>query len=362
MDTYLSKIQITNFRNLQSIPLVFSKKINCIFGLNGNGKTNLLEAIYFLTNKKSFKKKTKFPQLLSMDCEKAEIYFNSLYHQEEDHTLSGKINDLKSEWYLDNKIYKSKPKIKSVFINPFDSFQFHNSSSFRRKLMDDLFSLLSDKYKKILSNYNNSLKFRNSLLQKKPTKYIEQINALDEQFILLNIEILKMRVEFLNNLNDIISKTFKDIFSEEHHLSLKYETKFEINFESVKRILKENFQKDLILGNTSYSSHRDDYIFIFDGFNSYEYCSLGQQKMSFLSLLFAYIELFRYKLISYPLVLIDDVSGELDSVRWGNLISYLDLKNFQVFITTANENFKSELLKLQGVKNFLIENGEIKEF
>jgi DNA replication and repair protein RecF len=81
--------------------------------------------------------------------------------------------------------------------------------------------------------------------------------------------------------------------------------------------------------------------------------------MSFLSLIFAYIELFRYKFSSYPIVLIDDVSGELDQKRWKNLINYLELKKFQVMITTANENFKNELEKIPNSNKLNVVNGSI---
>jgi DNA replication and repair protein RecF len=111
---------------------------------------------------------------------------------------------------------------------------------------------------------------------------------------------------------------------------------------------------------TQVGIHRDDFIFSFNGLNAFEFCSLGQQKMAFLSLIFAYIELFRYKFSSYPIVLIDDVSGELDSRRWKNLIEYLETKNFQVLITTANENFGKELERIPNSKKFFIEHGGLK--
>jgi DNA replication and repair protein RecF len=116
---------------------------------------------------------------------------------------------------------------------------------------------------------------------------------------------------------------------------------------------------DLKAGVTQVGIHRDDFIFSFDGLNAFEFCSLGQQKMAFLSLIFAYIELFRYKFTSYPIVLIDDVSGELDSQRWKNLVQYLETKNFQVLITTANENFGKELEKIPASKKFYIEHGQL---
>ena len=133
-----------------------------------------------------------------------------------------------------------------------------------------------------------------------------------------------------------------------------------LSIEEIKSFYENSLEKDEIIQKTQYGIHRDDYTFHFDGFNSFEYCSLGQQKMSFLSLIFAYIELFRYKFNSYPIVLIDDVSGELDGRRWKNLINYLIKKNFQVMITTANENFRKELESIKESTKFYIENGYVK--
>jgi DNA replication and repair protein RecF len=81
--------------------------------------------------------------------------------------------------------------------------------------------------------------------------------------------------------------------------------------------------------------------------------------MSYLSLLFAYIELFRYKYSSYPIVLIDDVSGELDQHRWRRLVEYLEKSQFQVLVTTANEKFKEELERIEGANKIHIKNGSI---
>jgi DNA replication and repair protein RecF len=169
-----------------------------------------------------------------------------------------------------------------------------------------------------------------------------------------------MRKNLLGELNEYIGKTFKDIFDESHELELEIDSKFS-NFtpEDIAEFYRNSLEKDLVIGHTSSGAHRDDYTFHFDGYNSYEYCSLGQQKMSFLSLLFAYIELFRYKFKTYPIVLIDDVSGELDQRRWIKLINFLENNNFQVLITTANENFKTELEKIQDAQKIFIHDGRI---
>ena len=358
---YLKKLQVENFRNLDRNIVEFSNGINCIFGNNGNGKTNLLEAIYYLSNRKSFRKNTSFPQIISVESEQAEIIFSSLFEKEGNLIpYSGKISSLRNEWYLENKPTKSKLDLKIIFINPFDSYAFHTTSSFRRNWIDTHLSYLSKEYKSTLSKFNTSLRFRNSLLSKKPQNYLEQIKANNPQLAEYSFKIIKHRKQFLKELKDYCMITFRIIFDESHELEIELETKFNgFSQSQIQEYYDESIQKDLIIGHTRGGVHRDDYMFHFDGYNSYEYCSLGQQKMSFLSLLFAYIELFRYKFNAYPMVLIDDVSGELDERRWKNLISYLQAKKFQVLITTANENFKKELEKIDEAKKIFINDGVI---
>ncbi len=358
---FLNKLQINNFRNLSNQYIEFSNGINCIFGNNGNGKTNLLEAVYYLINRKSFRKNVGFQQLISVESEKPEILFSAAIDEDGSyHSYSGKIESLKSTWYYDSQPVKKKLPLETVFINPFDSYAFHTSSSFRRNWIDSYLSILSIEYKRSLKNFNTSLKFRNNLLSKKPNNFKEQIIANNKQLAMYSIEVRDRRKQFLEELKSYCKLTFKIIFNETHNLELVLSSKLDsFSQEEIEDFYNNSIEKDAIIGHTTTGVHRDDYEFIFDGYNSYEYCSLGQQKMSFLSLLFAYIELFRYKFISYPMVLIDDVSGELDEQRWKNLISYLKAKKFQVLITTANENFKKELEKIEDAKKIFIQNGLI---
>lgn len=356
----LEKLQVENFRNLKNQAVAFSEGINCVFGENGNGKTNLLEAVYFLSSKKSFRKNTAFPQIISVESEKPEIIMSSVFITENNQriTLSGKVNSKESSWSLNGKPAKSKPKIASVFINPFDSYAFHTIPAFRRSWVDQYLSLISKEYKDSFARYNQALKFRNTLLSNKPTSYLQQIEAIDGQLAHYSKICTDLRLEFVDQLRPYCKQTFKLIFEESHDLEVKLDSRFaNATQEEIRQFYRENLQKDDIIGRTSYGIHRDDYLFLFDGFNSFEFCSLGQQKMSYLSLIFAYIELFRYKFSSYPIVLIDDVSGELDSRRWRNLIGYLEAKNFQVMITTANESFKQELEKIDHSNKIYVDGG-----
>ena len=188
----------------------------------------------------------------------------------------------------------------------------------------------------------------------------EQIIAIDKQIAEYSYVLLNERLQFISQIRDYCGETFKQIFEEEHELEIFLDTKFKnYSIKDIQEFFKSNLEIDIQNGITKYGVHRDDYVFHFDGLNSYDYCSLGQQKMSFLSLIFAYIELFRYKFTSYPIVLVDDVSGELDERRWKKLIHYLKEKKFQVLITTANENFKRELEQLEEAKKLYVDCGHV---
>lgn len=359
----IQKIYLKNYRNIVEETIDFSPGINCIFGKNGNGKTNLLEAVHFLINKKSFRKNTGFPQLLSIDSEKPEILLSAAFELEQELiSYSGKIDPTGSNWYLNGKPFKGKIKAKSEFINPFDSFQFHNIAAFRRNWMDGHISDLSKVYKTSINRYNQSLKMRNQLIFQRGVDFRGQIKAIDQELSKLARKITDERLSFLEEIAKWCEETFKQIFDETHHLEIVLDSKF-INFseKQIENYYNDSLDVDLEVGKTKYGIHLDDYVVLMDGVNSYEYCSLGQQKMSFLSLIFAYIELFRYKCMTYPIVLIDDVSGELDSKRWRNLVQYLKSKKFQVLITTANENFKLELEAITGARNLYLDGGVVRE-
>lgn len=359
---HLEKLQVTNFRNLENEIVSFSSGINCIFGENGNGKTNLLEAIYVLSTRKSFRKNTGFPQFLSIDGEKPEIIFSSVFNSSDNQKISysAKLEHGQGQYFIDGKPVKKRPDFKLVFINPFDSYSFHNLASFRRAWFDQYIGQLNPIYKKALNKYNSSLKFRNTLLGKKPYEYQNQIVAIDQELSRLSVFLTSERIHFLSEISPYCSETFGKIFSEEHEIEIKLDTRLlQLDEKWVLNMFKERWPKDDAAGFTTYGVHKDDYTLLFDGMNAYEFCSLGQQKMSYLSLLFAYISLFGYKYRSFPIVLIDDVSGELDRLRWKRLIEYLKEGNFQVVITTANDKFKEELEKIKQANKIYVDGGAL---
>ena len=212
-----------------------------------------------------------------------------------------------------------------------------------------------------MARYQKCLRQRNALLSQRNTSVVPQLNALDEQYVRYIFELTNLRVQHVKNLNKYINGIYHELFSEENELELKLESDFiEKSKDEIASILKIAISDDIERGYSNKGIHRDDFITLFDDFNAFEYCSLGQQKMSFLSLLFAYIDLFRYKKGSYPVVLIDDVSGELDQERWDRLIRFIEKRSFQVVITTANDAFREKLESLPDVKKFRVNAGDVR--
>lgn len=365
MHIYLEKLQVLHFRNLENDFINFCSGINCIIGKNGNGKTNILEAIYFLINRNSFRKKTSFPQLLSLDCGKPEIIFSSVFSTNQPlkiskNSYSMKFSELGIDFFCNGISTKAKIPINTILINPFDSFSFHSHPQERRNWFDGHIGLMDPIYRKNYSQYKIALKQRNALIQEKPSYLLGQIRAINEKLIDLSIEITRRRMDFLQDINRYSFDTFKAIFDESHCLTFSLISKFShLNRAQIQSFYEMSLEEELKIGKTKYGIYKDDYLIDFDGFNSLEFCSLGQQKMSFLSLIFAYIELFRYKCVSHPLVLIDDISGELDQIRWKRLINYLSDLKLQIIITTANEKFTEEILSLENSKEICVAQGKI---
>ncbi|HXH75088.1 MAG TPA: DNA replication and repair protein RecF [Bacteriovoracaceae bacterium] len=357
----IKKLQVQNFRNIGSDVFEFVPGINCILGKNGNGKTNLLEAIYLITNKKSFRKNTSYPQMINIEGGKPEFILQSVFDDgNELKAYSLRVSEELEERFLNNVPYKGKAPSASVFINPFDSYHFHTSSTFRRQWIDSHLSLMDAEYRQVLGRFQKSIRFRNSVLGMGGKTVSTQLRAIDEQVASYSEILTTKRHEFMIELNHHITPTYKAIFSNDHVLKLELDSLF-LHWDAQKifDFYRHQEASDIKSQITQVGVHRDDCIFSFDGLNAFEFCSLGQQKMGFLSLIFAYIELFRYKFTSYPIVLIDDVSGELDSQRWENLVKYLETKQFQVLITTANENFGKELERIPNSKKFYIDQGKL---
>ncbi len=333
----LKQFKVENFRNLQPSLLTFSKDINVIIGNNGNGKTNLLEAIYYLFQGKSFRKKNSFPQMLSTDCVKGEIIFNATFKKGNiENYISGKQLSSGGTFFLNNKKV-SRNKLKMVFISPHDAFLFFNDSTFRKDKINSLFGLLDSEFKKLSGSYGKYLKHKSAMLKGKVDFDKKLLQIYNEELARLTKVLTIKKSELIEIVNPFLERIFENIFGEKLSLSLNLKSKFVgLKSEEILDLFSKDLQKETILKTTLSGQHKDDYEVFLEGFLAQEYGSLGQLKMSYFSILFAFIKVLYCKINESPIVLIDDVSGELDHIRLKQLLLFLENLESQVFLTSAN--------------------------
>ncbi len=366
-DTYLEDIYFKNYRNLKEANISFSKNINLITGNNANGKTNLLEAIYYSIYKKSFRKNTKDNLIFSqLDEEKYFILKTNFFKFGSKFNHSMKIDENEKLIYVNNQKSKKLENIKSIPINPYDCHTFFSNKKNRRDLFDSFISDIDKDYKIALRDFNKALRSRNVLLSKffGPKEHFEKQIKVYDQLISKNAKILlNKRYNFVEKLNPLLCKTFKNIFREPMDLKIVYESSLpnDSSEEDIFNFYQKNLDKDRIMKTTKRGIHLDDFNILINNNYCHEYGSVGQQKISFLSLLFSYVGYLETVEKITPILLIDDISGELDSLCLDNLLKYLEIKRIQVFITTANQEFANKINSILGSKQYVVEKGVVTE-
>jgi DNA replication and repair protein RecF len=364
LTSFITSIEIENFRNLTNTRATFDQKINCIIGKNGEGKTSLIEAVYFSVFHKSFRKSTRFDQVvqkgLSSFILKASFTENDTI---ENYAL--KVRSDSKDFYLNSKKAKKKSNIKMVVINPFDSFIFFNNPAARRDWLDDHISILDDAYNKEFRSFKKALKMRNTLLSglySHDQFFYAQIRAIDWQIAKYSKAIGEKRQKYLSELQVKIKTIFIELFNTELKINLDFNSELRnYSEQEIYDFYQKNLKLDLKVKRTLKGIHRDEFNIKIEDMPANEYGSIGQQKISYLSLLFSYVELLEDSGNYSPILLLDDISGELDSLCWKNLLNYLKLKNLQVLITTANEVLGIELGKKMKAKQIFVEAGNVRE-
>ena len=337
---YVTKILVQNFRNLPYQIFNFNNGINLIYGSNGVGKTNLLESIYYAIYSKSFRKNVSFPQLLNINCGKDELLFQLVFnYKNKELSYSKKMTSSESIVRKDDSFIEH---LHYLFISPSDSHSFYFTAEFRRDLINRLISMVDKEYKKNISKYNKILISKKNYIIQNQFKEIDiYLDVIDKQIAEISLSIKSRRDSFLNQLNEYLSQFFKEIFSMDHEISIKKNSSFDSfnSIDSFSSELKKNRELDFKAKRQVKGIHNDDYQILFDHMNSGDFCSLGQQKICYLSMIFSYVMLYHSHFNCNPILLIDDISGELDALRWKQLVFFLIKRDFQVIMTTANPGF-----------------------
>ena len=356
----LKSLYLKNFRNYDELELNFHKHLNVIYGNNGNGKTNLVESIIYLSNLKSFRGVSD-NDLIKFN--EGNFIIKSLIEtQNENKKLKITYVDDKRHLFLGvNEIKKSSDFIgnfNAIVFSPSDVSLFHDVPERRRKFLDQELSKISPSYLFSLNQYKVLLKERNILLKENCIDNLH-LEILTTKLASLADYIILKRIEFIENIKKYVNDIFKTLYNDFNiELDILYKTYKKEENKSLKYFL-DSIEEDKEKQKTSLGPHLDDFRILLNKQDIATFGSQGQNRLAILSMklgLLKYINESNYENI---VVVLDDVLSELDINKRKNLLNYL-IDNNQVFITTANK-LDVESIGLKNIKFYEVKDGTIKE-
>ncbi len=347
---FLKELSLTNYKNFENLKFSFETKIVCFVGLNGVGKTNILDSIYHLSYTKSY-----FNPIPSQNIKHGETFFfisgTYLIKEKEENILISLKKGDKKRIKRNNKLYKKFSdhigKIPLVIISPDDRNLIIEGSETRRKFIDGIISQTDKEYLNSLIDYNKTLKQRNALLKMffNNTDDIKKtIDIYDSQLTLHSQKIYEKRIKFLDEFIPIFKIRYKELSNNKENVEIIY--KSDISEENnLYKLLKSSIEKDLRFQFTTKGIHKDDLNFKLDDFPIKKYGSQGQQKTFLIALKLAQFE-YLSKLESNPILLLDDIFDKLDDTRVQQIINLVNEDKFnQIFISDTNKNRSENIIK-----------------
>ena len=366
----ISKLFLKNFRNYQDLTVEFDPGVNILVGLNAQGKTNILEALYYCAMGKSHRASFDEEMILwRQERASIEVFFsrhgatNSLrFHLREKQ---------KKEIWMNDSPFAAKEVIGSlnvVLFSPEDLWLIKGAPALRRRFLDNEISQANRPYYKLLSQYNRLLMQRNNLLKKIREKKVsaDQLEQWDEQLAPTAARIVWSRWQSVQKMTMLANLIHRRITDSRENLSLRYLltggenlVKFDVpELESwYRQIFRSARMEDIARGSTSIGPHRDDILFYVSGKNLRVYGSQGQQRTGVLSLKLAELEYIKSETGEYPILLLDDVMSELDFSRRLELMSFIREK-VQTFITATDEIYFPDV---KSVRYFRVLSGTLTE-
>ena len=362
----ITNLKLKNFRNHSNLELSFSNYKNIIIGNNGIGKTNIVEAIYYLALTKSFR--TNNDLVLIKDNEDFAVIEATIVDK-----ISNNYRIVINKEGKNIKIDNNTIKIISDYISKINVILFteedmrliKDNPSVHRKLINMELSEFNNEYLKILSTYNKVLKQRNMYLKSMllngniPYDYLD---ILTDKLVDLGLKIYNIRKDYINELNTYIDSIFYKVVKKEH-LQIKYISSFENKTkEELIKIYHHNYKKDINYGKTNIGIHLDDFIFEINNKNAKEYLSQGELKNAIIAFKLSEIKYCINVKNKTPILILDDLFSELDNRKINSLIGNFK-KKFQIIITTTDIEKVNEKL-LHNCRVFKITNKklEVKDY
>ena len=346
----IHKLSLINFKNHPEKNFDFSSQINCFVGNNGVGKTNILDALHYLSVGKSFLGNSDFSNIIfegdfftieaEIKNEDKDDIIKILLPKDAKKTI--KKNEKSYERLADHIGY-----LPSVMISPYDSNLISDSGESRRKFLDAMISQTDHHYLFSLIQYQKTLKQRNALLkyfQKNRTFDADSLEIYNEPLIKFGQEIFEKRRQFVENLNPVVQHFYEIISGGNEQVTVKYDS--DLSEFSMEQLLEEHLDKDRALTYTSAGVHKDDLIFEMNGKLLKKTGSQGQQKSFLISLKLAQIKRIKELTGKNPILLLDDIFDKLDDTRVSQLISLINQEKFgQMFITDTHKERTESVVK-----------------
>jgi len=362
----LERLSIINYKNIREATLGFSPNINCFIGHNGAGKTNVLDAIYFL----SFCHSAQSVQD-SLVIRHDEDFFmlEGEYVETENSTLSihcGMKRGTKKHFKRNKKEYQRLSEhiglIPLVLVSPADYLLIEGSSEERRRLMDIVIAQLDHSYMDDLNRYNKALQQRNTLLKMEDREPDPEVMSLwEEQMAQAGERIYHKRDAFINKLVPLFQQFYQTISEGHEQVSLSYVSHCQRG--PLLEVIQRDRMKDRAVGYSLHGIHRDDMEMLLDGHPMRREGSQGQLKTFVIALKLAQFEFLKHTdSQTTPLLLLDDIFDKLDAHRVEKIIQLVAGDSFgQIFITDTNRDHIDQILSKDtfDYKLFNVEEGQI---
>jgi DNA replication and repair protein RecF len=349
---YLSHISLVNFKNYDQLELDFSQKINCFVGDNGTGKTNLLDAVHYLSLTKSY-----FNSLDNQNIRHGEEQFiiQAEFEREglEEKIFCGVQRDKRKIFKRNKREYAKLSEhvglLPVVMISPADSSLITEGSEERRKFMNAVISQFDGEYLESLIRYNRALGQRNVLLKqfhRSGTFRSDQLEIYDAQLVHHGNYIHQQRLAFIKDLLPIFQQYYASVSGGKEAVGLDYRS--QLQHRDLQTLFREHEQKDRILQYTTAGIHKDDLEMTLAGYPIKRIGSQGQQKTYLVALKLAKFDFIRKVNGFHPILLLDDVFDKFDANRVKQIIRLVAAHQFgQIFITDTNpERIKNTLNEL----------------
>jgi len=343
----IQSIKIKGFRNLKGLDLSFEDgvPIHAFVGANGQGKTNILEAIYLCSLSKSFRTRT------NSDLVGFEEEFSTVKIDTEGENLEVIVTARPAQKVLKVNGVKKPAQdfignLRSVFFSPDDLAYMSFAPKLRRRYLDVVLSQLNRDYLSRLLEYNDACKQRNSLLKAiaEGRGDMDELEFWDEKLAQLGAFITDIRGGLIDELQKLVSKHYKEISKSDAEIRITYESEVRgVKPKELLKLYKDSHRRDLATCQTKLGPHRDDLKFLMDGREMVDFASRGEWRSLVLALKFAEIDFIKVQTGDDPILLLDDVFSELDADRQKYLFDATGKS--QTFITTTHKEFIEGLPK-----------------